>query len=366
MKFLFITRESYREPGARIRCYKLSEKLREKGLNADVFSFVDKLTAKVGKDEIDFSLIEKLKLIFQGYRFISQEADNSVFIINRFNYHAVSTGLAAFFKKVPFIFDMDDWEMRENISYYLGLFPRSKAEYFTHSLAKNSIFCIAASSYLKDYLLQFNRNVYYLPTGVDIEEFKPSLYNNRSDLIFSWHGSVNRVEVIKYIKFIIDCFLIISKKYPFIQLRIAGDGIFIKDLVKLIKSYHCENIIYYGWIYPQNISRYLDDIDIGLIPLLDKTRFNLSKSPVKLFEYMAKAKPVVASDIGEAAKIIKDGINGFLTKTKEEFINKMQSLIENVNLRMELGNKARQTVITDYSFQILAERFYNILSQINV
>jgi len=54
----------------------------------------------------------------------------------------------------------------------------------------------------------------------------------------------------------------------------------------------------------------------GLLPLIQDTKFNKSKSPTKLFEYMAMAKATVSSDIGESSYVIKDGDNGFLAKNK--------------------------------------------------
>jgi len=353
MKFVFITRESHRDPGARIRCWGFSEKLKEKGFNSDVFSFVDRLGAKSGKDDLGFTFGEKLKYSCKGFKILLKEAGNSVFIINRFNYHTIPAWLAAKLRSAPFIFDMDDWEARENRG--------SKAEYFSRLFAKESRFCIAASNYLKDYLLQFNRKVYYIPTAVDTNEFKPSFDKESKDFVFSWHGSVNRIELIKYIKFIIECFLALYGKYPFIKFFIAADGIFGEKLIKLIKSYQCENLIYKGWVDYNNVSSYLDSVDCGLISLLDKSRFNLSKSPVKLLEYMAKAKPVIASCVGEANYIIKNGKNGFLASGRDEFIFNMEKIIKNPDLAKNIGMAARKTVEEDYSLDILGEKFVNIL-----
>jgi len=353
MKFVFITRESRKDPGARIRCWGFSEKLKKKGLNSSVFSFTDKLGAKSGKDEVKFTFKEKLKYSYKGFRILSKEAEKSVFIINRFNYHTIPAWLVAKLRNIPFIFDMDDWEARESRG--------SKAEYLSRLFAKKSMFCIAASNYLKDYLLQFNRKVYYIPTAVDTNEFKPSLDKESKDFVFSWHGSVNRIELVGYIGFIIECFLALCKKYPFIKLFIAADGIFGEKLIKLIKSYQCENLIYKGWVDYNNVSSYLDSVDCGLIPLLDKTRFNLSKSPVKLFEYMAKAKPVVASCVGEANYVIKNGYNGFLASNRNEFIFNMEQLIKNPDLAKNLGIAARKTAEENYSLNILGERFAGML-----
>ncbi len=353
---IFITRESCIEPGARVRSWGFSEKLKEKGFHSKVVSFVDKIGAKSGKDDAKFGLAEKLKYSYKGFNLLLKEAKPLTFIINRFNYHTIPSWLVAEIRKIPFVFDMDDWEVREA--------KGSKAEYLTRVFAKRSVFCIAASRYLEAYLSQFHKKVYYIPTAVDTDKFKPTLYKKKKDFVFSWHGSVNRIELIRYLKFIIECFLSLYEKYPVIKLYVAADGIYKKELVELIRSYGCENIIYQGWLDHNDIPLYLDEIDCGLVPLLDKTRFNLSKSPVKLFEYMAKAKPVVASHTGEAGHIIKDGHNGFLVSGKDEFILKMEQCIKNPGLAKDVGMAARKEAEKNYSLRVLGERFADILENI--
>jgi len=108
---------------------------------------------------------------------------------------------------------------------------------------------------------------------------------------------------------------------------------------------------------------YLATIQIGLLPVASRTKFNRAKSPTKLFEYMAMSKPTVSSKIGETAHIIKNGENGFLAKTREEFIEKMQVLIQNSDLRQRIGEKARQTIEEGYSLKVLGKRLYEILNQ---
>ena len=360
MKLIFITRESYKEPGARTRCYDFSLKLNKKGLNTEVFSFADKLGAKSGKDDVKFAFKEKLEYMYKAYKFLSKEADNSVFIVNRFNYHTIPVWIISFFRKIPFIFDMDDWEAREDIGIN-NLFPKSKAEMLTRLFAKNSLFCIAASKYLEDYLSQYNSKVYYIPTGVDLNIFYPSDRREKTNFVFSWHGSLNRKEIVEYIQFIMDCFLVLYPKYMFIRLYIAGDGIFKKELEILIKKYNCEAIVYGGNITHENIPAYLDKIDVGLVPLLDATKFNLSKSPVKLFEYMAKTKPVIVSPTGEAKHIIQNEYNGLLALNKDDFISCMDKLITDSSLCSYLGVNARKTIKEKYSLDVLGETLYKIL-----
>ncbi len=361
--FIFITREGRKDPGARARSWGFSEQLNEKGFRSSVVSFVENLGAKSGGEDANFTLLEKIIYAFKGYKFLLKKANNPIFIINRFNYHTIPVWILSKIKKIPFIFDMDDWEAREDISNYFGVFPRSKAEYLTRKLASESICCIAASNYLKDYLSKQNKKVYYLPSGVDIKEFYPSFSaEEKKKMVFSWHGTLNRIEILDYIKFIIDCFLVLYRKYPFIKLFIAGEGTFDGQLAMMIEKYRCNGIVYQRWIKPENISEYLDEVDVGLVPLFDTTKFNLSKSPVKLFEYMAKGKPVIASAVGEANFIIQSGYSGLLSYNKEEFLSNMELMISDRNLAKTIGINGLEVVRKKYSLNLAGDKLYSIIA----
>jgi len=51
MRIIFITREGYNLPGARIRCYNFTKELAKYGINTEVLSFSDTLWAKDGERE---------------------------------------------------------------------------------------------------------------------------------------------------------------------------------------------------------------------------------------------------------------------------------------------------------------------------
>jgi glycosyltransferase involved in cell wall biosynthesis len=256
--------------------------------------------------------------------------------------------------------------MRENPKYYLGIYPSSKAHYFTEKLARNSIFCIAASRFLEEFLSAFNSKVYYIPSGVDADLFRPALNNkDNKKVAFSWIGTFHKQEYIENIKFALDCFSILRRKYHNIYFDIVGDGIYRDTLKEVVNRFGDKNILLKGWIAPDAIPEYLNNIQIGLLSVVSNKKFNKAKSPTKLFEYMAMAKPTLSSRIGEAAEIIEDGNNGFLASTKKEFIEKMEILIKDLNLRQKMGQNARETVEKEYSLTVLGRQLYEILSQID-
>lgn len=365
MKLIFITREGYDLPGARVRCYNFSRELAKYGIDTEVLSFSDTLGAKDGEEESQMSLSEKLRYNWKALRRLAKDK-NVLFYIQRFNYHSLAPYLAHLLNKNRIVLDLDDWEMRENPKYYLGLYPSSKAHYLTRQIARRSIFCIAASRFLEEFLLAFNSKVYYLPSGVDTELFKPRLNNaGGENIVFSWIGTFHKEEYIENIKFALDCFIKLRSKYNHIYFEIVGDGIYKNSLAQAVNESRDPNIHMKRWIAPDTIPDYLADIEIGLFPVVSRTKFNKAKSPTKLFEYMAMGKPAVASNIGEAAHIIKDGENGFLAQTKEEFIKKMEVLIKDADLRRRIGENAREAVEKNYSLNILGKKLFEFLNQAN-
>jgi len=366
MKVIFITREGYRLPGARIRCYNFAKELVKYNIDTEVLSFSDTLGAKDGEEESKMGLKDKFRYNRGAFRSLKIDKD-AVLYIQRFNYHSFAPLFAHLFNRNRIILDLDDWEMREDIKYYLNFYPSSKAHYLTGKIAERSACCIAASRFLEGFLSEFNKKVYYIPSGVDTDIFRPSSNSLGEDddrIVFSWIGTLHKKEYIENIGLALCCFHTLRKRHSHIYFDIIGDGIYRESLEQVIKQYNDKHILLKGWINPDKVSDYLDNIHIGLFPVAADTKFNRAKSPTKLFEYMAMAKPTISSCIGEASHIIQDGENGFLAKTKEEFIKKMQRLIENSDIRLRIGEKARQTVEENYSLKVLGKRLYGIIRQI--
>ncbi|MBI4711232.1 MAG: hypothetical protein HY767_02060, partial [Candidatus Omnitrophica bacterium] len=206
MKVLFITREGYELSGARVRCYHLCRELVKQGLEARVFSFADDLGAKCGEKELEMSALQKIGLNVRAFRSLMQESSDTVFVLQRLNYHALAPLLVSGLKKNKVVFDCDDWNIRENPVYHLGFYPSSKMEYATRRVAKRARACIAASKSLEGYLKNFNPSVHFLPTGVDTKLFSPKERSSGHGVVFSWIGTAFHPDMGANIQFLLDCF----------------------------------------------------------------------------------------------------------------------------------------------------------------
>ena len=366
MKIIFITRESYSLSGARVRCYNFARELKQYGVDTEVFSFADSLGAKHGEREQEMSCLDKIKYNIKAFRTLLKKEKESIFFIQRLNYHTIAPFLVSLLRKNRIIFDCDDWNIREDPVYHFGFFPSSKMEFLTRKIAGYANVCIAASVFLKDYLHRFNDKIFYIPTGVDTEAFRPeNNHSDNSEITFSWIGTLYHKEMRENIKFILDCFSVLSDKYSNIFLSLAGEGKYFQEINACLDNFKGKDrVTINGWISPDKIPDYLSHVDIGLVPLIQETRFNKAKSPTKLFEYMAMARPTVSSNIGEPSHIINNGEDGFLASTKEEYIEKMRKLIEDPNLRKRIGDKARETIENDYSLKVLSKRLHEILKTV--
>lgn len=360
MKIIFITREGYRLPGARIRCYNFAKELLRLGVETEVLSFSDTLGALDGEKESSMGMLDRIKYNYLAFKKLSKEPD-SIFYLQRFNYHAFAPLCAHFLKKNRIILDLDDWEMREDPRYYL-FYPTSKAHYFTRLLAKKSIFCVAASFFLKDFLSQFNKKVYYIPSGVDTGLFGLSRKQDlNSEIVFSWIGTFHKKEYIENIAFAIDCFCLLRKSYKHIYFDIVGDGIYKQDLEAIVNSYKDPHIRLKSWIEPDKMPQYLSGTHIGLFPVVQDNKFNRAKSPTKIFEYFACGLPVIACNIGEAKHIIHNAQDGFLANNSQEFTLRMRNLIEDKALRQRIGDNALKKIQNNYSLEVLGKQLRDIL-----
>ncbi|MBT4225439.1 MAG: glycosyltransferase [Opitutae bacterium] len=121
-----------------------------------------------------------------------------------------------------------------------------------------------------------------------------------------------------------------------------------------------DNISFTGTIPHEEIPAILKALDIAVIP-----HSNQYRSPIKLFEYMAQACAITAPASEPIKEIIKDGANGLLFHplATNQLGENLIRLAKSPKLREKLGQAARQSVETNYTWKHNAQDLLNNLSK---
>ncbi len=196
---------------------------------------------------------------------------------------------------------------------------------------------IAGNIYLADKARPYNKNVVIIPTTINTEWHVPKIeLRNKKSITIGWSGSISTV---KHFELLVPVLLKLQEKYPGqLKFKVIGDKNYKQPLF---------NVEAIEWTENTEVNE-LNALDIGLMPLPDDAWAN-GKCGLKGLSYMACGVPVIMSAVGVNKDIIKNGSNGFLVNTNEEWSLALSKLIESPELRTDAGNKGRETVVNSYS-----------------
>lgn len=114
------------------------------------------------------------------------------------------------------------------------------------------------------------------------------------------------------------------------------------------------NIHFYGYVSPVKIPYYLACFEVVLAPLkyrpLDRAPTGQNMSPLKLAQYMAYSKAIVASNIPSHYDFLKNGKNAILVQydATDEWVESIYSILKNKELKAKLENNALEEYIARY------------------
>ncbi len=196
-------------------------------------------------------------------------------------------------------------------------------------------------------------NVVNVNAGVNIDEWSPqSTKKHINELIFAsnFHW-VHNVDAIDW--FIENVMTELHNQFPEISLILLG-----KHLPERYSDFKNLGVNAVGFV--PEIQSYMNKANIYIAPL-----FVGSGVRIKILEAMAMKLPVVASPVSaegiEAST--EDGL--FIAKNKTEFIEMITMLLNNDDLRLNSGIKAREFILKNHSWKenisIIKEQYQKII-----
>ena len=107
-----------------------------------------------------------------------------------------------------------------------------------------------------------------------------------------------------------------------------------------------------GYVPPSEVPQQLAVMDVCAMPHPATKQFAHYTSPLKLFEYMAAGKAIVASDLPAWADVLDDGETALLVPPGDPaaWTRAIERLRDDLDLRAQLGRRARARVLAHYTW----------------
>lgn len=367
---IFVGLSGYDYPHTRVRCYNFAEQLDQyNGIRTHVISFRDHLSSLTEVETYEARDRQKLAMMLRGLpRFFPKF--NTIFYIQKAHYNSALPYLLNRLGFNKYIFDYDDFDVDLNVTFnrmaLRKLFYGSDDHgEITRRLAANALGCVAASRSLYEFLQPINPRVAYVSTGVKPDMFTATDRSHRTGPVRClWTGLVWGEEILENIlRAFRGIRAVIQAGYDPV-LEIVGTGQVWDRLPQIMATEFAdirEHVELTGWVHPDKMPEILARSDIGLLPFSRDTMWIRSKSPTKLFEYLAAGLPVVADAIGEVRHVIENDVSGILVGNQEAFNSAMIELCGNPSKRLAIGRAARKRVETHFSIPVLVDRLARFL-----
>lgn len=291
------------------------------------------------------------------------------------HYASIPVLIAAYISKKPIHYDWDDWEEKiwhESCgnslhSKFIGISFKILERFIP--LLVDSISC--ASDRLKKMTKQFGVKedcIFDAPVGADYNLFKPGLdgeriremYNIKDKLILY----IGQLHGAQHADLFIKAANIASHSYHDVSFMIVGEGFMENRLKDLSSDLGLDSkLIFTGAVPHKEIPYYISAADI-CVASFRETMVSRCKSPLKIAEYLACGKPVVASLVGEVrnmaggcAILVRPGDFHDLSKA-------ITKLLNDEKLRKDLSNHSRERVIAKYNWNYTSESILNAYNKI--
>jgi len=297
------------------------------------------------------------KFIFSLFVLLYTILNQSKIILTRDT--VVAFCLANFYKSkrkvILEIHKLEHMTKRGRLKYVIGKIEKSSL--------KKADFVISITKWMLNYVKKLNCNVTFIP-----DSFEPSIFKRMSKKkvrrmlnlskgknIVLYSGLTFRHGILDLIK----AGKILDSAEIFI---VGGDRKEVNRFEHFVKSHKINNTFFIPRVPIEKVSLYLNAADILVLPYSSNEFNEYFTSPLKLFEYMAVKKPIVATKVGCFKGILKDGYNCILVEpdNPQALAKGILKLLENKKLANRIAENAYKES-NNYTYEKRAKRIKKII-----
>ena len=225
------------------------------------------------------------------------------------------------------------------------------------------------SLYLKEQLQRLQpqlNTIEVLPVGLDTAFFsrkQPKPDSNFFDILFC--GRLIKLKGPDIAINIIEALL--KKGYTKVRLRIIGDGPLHDHLDKIIKDKNLEAQIFLkGALTQEAIKKELTEGDVLIMPgIADPKSGQVETQGLVIQEAQAMELPVIVSNVGGMKYGLIPDETGFVVQANsvDAFVNALEILILDDNLREVMGERGKQFVKENFDNEVLTQHLLKLYEQ---
>ena len=245
------------------------------------------------------------------------------------------------------LFDFDDAVLYRDSYDPRGPFCRRRSLRFSRTMRAADL--ILAGN---DFLAQSARergaaadHVRVMPTCIETHNYQPkNEFGASSEAIrLVWIGSSSTLQGLEQQRPLMER---LGREIPGLKLRV------ICDRFPEFDDLPVERITWNGATEAEDLAG--GDVGISWLP---DDLWSRGKCGLKVLQFFAAGLPVVANPVGVHPEMIKPGLNGFMPRTDDEWVESIRQLASDADLRRRMGRQARATVNQTYSIDAWAPRF---------
>lgn len=230
---------------------------------------------------------------------------------------------------------------------------------------------VTVSEFLKEQIVHRGgdeNSILVVPNGIDTALFNK--HADSTDLRTKYGITDSKTKIIGFVGYLvhwhcldklIEVYAQIRSKYPNTRLVFVGDGALRNDLENLANSLGLgSDFIIVGRVDHAVVPDYINLFDVAIIP-----NSNEYRSPIKMFEYMAMGKAIVAPDQRPILSVLQDEVTGFIFKNGDfnALSGKIEFALASEALREQVGQNARQLVLDKYTWDKHATKILQFLNK---
>ncbi len=242
---------------------------------------------------------------------------------------------------------------------------------------KKAALIVVVSRVIKEELITKGvdgRKILVNPNGVNPEVYFPGAgglairekYRLREEIVVGFSGTFTFYHGVVELA---SAIILFFEENPALTARVKffliGDGDLKPEVEAVISnSPYKERVIFTGLVPQFESPKYLDACDILVSPhILFGDGSEFFGSPIKLFEYMAMGKAIVASKLGQIGEILNHGKTAYLVEPGD--INQLAAgiklLVQDKELRVMLAGNVRQEIMTKYTWDRHVSRILEMI-----